>query len=71
LAAEAGIDNMKLAFCLDSRASQPRIDADLQEGQALGIVSTPTSFINGRVVVGAPTLDDICKLIDEALKDSK
>jgi protein-disulfide isomerase len=71
LAAQAGIDNMKLASCLDSRASQPRIEANTQEGQALGIASTPTSFINGRVVVGAPTLDEISKLIDEALKDSK
>jgi protein-disulfide isomerase len=71
LAAEAGIDNMKLASCIDSRASQPRIDADTQEGQALGIASTPTSFVNGHVVVGAPTLADISKLIDEALKDSK
>jgi len=71
LAAEAGIDNMKLASCIDSRASQPRIDADTQEAQALGIASTPTSFINGHVVVGAPALDNIYKLIDEALKDSK
>jgi len=71
LAAEVGVDNMKLAACLDSKASQPRIDADMQEGQALGIASTPTSFINGRVVVGAPALDDISKLIDAALKDSK
>jgi protein-disulfide isomerase len=70
LAAEAGIDNMKLASCIDSQASLPRVEASTREAQALGIAQTPTSFINGRAVVGAP-LADIYKLIDEALNDTK
>jgi len=71
LAAEAGIDNMKLASCIDSQASLPRVEASTREAQALGIAQTPTSFINGRPVVGAPPLADIYKLIDEALGDSR
>jgi protein-disulfide isomerase len=70
LAAEAGIDNMKLAACIDSQASLPRVEESTREAQALGITQTPTSFINGRAVVGAP-LDEIYKLIDEALNDTK
>lgn len=71
LAAEAGVDNMKLATCLDAKASLPRVEANTREGQALGIASTPTSFVNGHVVVGGPSLADISKLIDEQLKESK
>jgi protein-disulfide isomerase len=71
LAAEAGIDNMKLASCIDSQASLPRVEASTREAQALGIAQTPTSFINGRAVLGAPPLADIYKLIDEALGDSR
>ena len=68
--AEAGVDNLKLASCLDSRASLPKVEANMREGEALGIASTPTSFINGRVFVGV-TPEDLYKLIDEALKESK
>jgi protein-disulfide isomerase len=71
LAAEAGIDNMKLASCIDSQASLPRIEASTREAQALGITQTPTIFINGRAVLGAAPLDEIYKLIDEAMNDRK
>jgi protein-disulfide isomerase len=71
LAAEAGIDNMKLASCIDSQASLPRIEASTREAQALGITQTPTIFINGRAVLGAAPLDEIYKLIDEAMNDAK
>ena len=71
LAAEAGVDNMKLAACIDKQTSLPRVEANTREGQTLGIASTPTSFVNGHVVVGGPTLADISKMIDDALKNSK
>jgi len=71
LGAEAELDNLKLASCIDSRTSLPRVEASLHEGQALGVSSTPTTFINGRVVVGAPALDDLSKLIEQGLHDSK
>jgi protein-disulfide isomerase len=69
--AEAGVDNMKLAACIDSRGSLSRVEANMREGEALGIGQTPTSFINGRTLVGAPPSADIYKLIDEAMRDTK
>lgn len=69
--AEAGVDNLKLAACIDSRDSLSRVEANMHEGEALGIGQTPTSFINGRTLVGAPPSADIYKLIDEALRDTK
>jgi protein-disulfide isomerase len=69
--AEAGLDYSKLSACLDAKASLPRVDASVQEGNALGVGQTPTSFVNGRVIVGAPAAADFYKLIDEALRDPK
>jgi protein-disulfide isomerase len=69
--AEAGVDNMKLAACIDSRDSLSRVEANMREGEALGVGETPTSFINGRTLVGGPPSADIYKLIDEAMRDTK
>ena len=69
--AEAGIDNMKLAACIDSRASLSRVEANMHEGEALGITQTPTTYINGRALVGGPPSADFYKLIDEGMHDPK
>jgi protein-disulfide isomerase len=69
--AEAGVDNIKLAACIDSKDSLSRVQANVQEGYALGVGVTPTSFINGRVITGAPPPADFYKLIDEGMRDTK
>ena len=69
--AEAGVDNMKLAACIDSKDSLPRVEANIREADALGVAQTPTMFINGRILVGAPPSADVYKVIDEALHDGK
>ena len=43
----------------------------MHEGDALGVGQTPTSFINGRTLVGAPAASEFYKLIDEAMHDAK
>ena len=37
--------------------------------EKLGVTSTPTSFINGRILVGAPPAPDFYKIIDGALAE--
>jgi len=69
--AEAGIDNMKLAACIDAKESLPRVEANMREGEALGVSQTPSSYINGKLVVGGPLSVELYKLIDQALHDSK
>jgi protein-disulfide isomerase len=71
LGAQAGIDNLKMASCMDAKVTLPRVEANVREGQALGIASTPTSFVNGRVVVGAPQPAELFKILDEALRAAK
>jgi protein-disulfide isomerase len=66
----AGLNQLKLSVCIDSKASLPLVEADMQEGRKLGIMSTPTLFINGTPVVGLIT-DRIYALIDQALGTSR
>ncbi len=71
LAAQAGIDSLKLAACLDSQASRPRVEEDAREGQQLGVASTPTTYVNGRIILGLPSPDAFYKAVEEALRDAK
>ncbi len=70
LGEQAGINRLKLAACLDSEASLPRVEADLQEGNRLQVDSTPTCFINGQIFVGLEPAE-YYKAIDTALKDAR
>jgi len=65
---QVGVDRVKLAACLDSKASLPRVDEGAREGKVLEVQSTPTCFINGRMLVGFPSPEAYYKAIDAALK---
>jgi protein-disulfide isomerase len=71
LGAQAGVDRAKLASCVDSQAALPRVQESVREGQTLGIARVPTTFVNGRVVVGAPEAADFFRIVDEALGAAK
>jgi protein-disulfide isomerase len=68
---QVGVDRVKLAACLDSKASLPLVDAGANEGKRLGIQSTPTCFINGRMLLGYPSAEAYYKAVDAALKGAK
>lgn len=65
--AQAGIDRTQLAACYDGKQTLPAIEQDYAEGQRLGVNSTPTFFINGKMESGALPAADFFKIIDEAL----
>lgn len=66
-----GLNRLRLATCIDSKQSLPRVEADVREAQQLGITSTPTVFINGRPVVGVPPPAQFYKILDQALSAAK
>jgi protein-disulfide isomerase len=70
LAEDVGIDRLKLAACMDSQASLPRINADVQEAERLQVDSTPTCFINGKMLVGFEAPQNYYDTIAEALRAS-
>lgn len=65
-----GVNQLKLSVCLDSKASLPRVEAGMEEGRKLSVMSTPTLFINGTPVVGLSP-DRIYAMIDQDLTASR
>jgi protein-disulfide isomerase len=68
LAEQAGVDLAEVRSCIDSKQTMSQIESDFKEAQTLGVSSTPTFFINGKMLVGGPAPEEFYKVIDEALK---
>jgi hypothetical protein len=70
-ATKAGLQLSLFQECLDSAESRLAIAADLQEAKRLGIDSTPTFLINGKLLRGAASFDQFKLTIDRELKSSR
>jgi len=66
-AVNAGLDGQKFSTCYASDKYKDKIQKWLDEGQARGVDSTPTFFINGQKFIGAQPYSEFQKLIDEKL----
>jgi protein-disulfide isomerase/uncharacterized membrane protein len=53
LAREAGLDLAAFRACLADPVSLEDVQRDMRLGDSLGVTSTPTTFLNGRALVGA------------------
>ena len=66
-AEELGLDAAAFATCLDEGRHAGRVQRDLEIGQAFGVSSTPTIFINGRPVMGAAPYESFEAIVEEEL----
>jgi len=66
-AGQAGIDRNKFDQCLTSGKYKEAWKPSQDEGNRVGVTSTPSFFINGRMLVGAAGYDVFSKIIDEEL----
>lgn len=66
-AAELGLDMAKFNSALDGRVYRDAVLAEEKEGEALGVMATPTIMINGRIIEGVPNVEKLKSLIDEEL----
>ncbi len=66
-AAAIGLDQAAFDTCLDSGKHADNVQADLDLGSQMGVGSTPTLYINGRIVTGAQPLPLFESIIDEEL----
>jgi protein-disulfide isomerase len=71
LAQKAGLDRAKMSTCFDAKTSIPRVQSDFDEGQSLGVSTTPTLFVNGKMVAGIPPPDQFFQIVDQALAQAK
>jgi len=67
-AADAGLDAEAFSACLDTAKYADRVQAQMGVGNGLGVSSTPTVFINGRMVSGAQPYEFFTRIIDEELE---
>ena len=68
LAPDAGLPQDDFNSCLDGGRYAEAVNADLVEGQQLGVTGTPTFFINGQRLVGAQPFSAFRQVIEQALK---
>ena len=64
----ASLDTARFAACLDTSKYAERVRDGVAMGNRLGVNSTPTMYINGRVVSGAYPYDDLAAIVDEELE---
>lgn len=67
-ATDLGLNKAKFSSCLKSDKYASQIQQDLTDGQNAGVNGTPTTFINGKMIVGAVPYAQIKAAIDGALK---
>jgi protein-disulfide isomerase len=67
IAKDAGMDVAAFDACSGSGKYKAAVQASTQEGIKLGITGTPSFFVNGRMLVGAQSLDAFVTIIDEEL----
>jgi len=58
------IDLIQLSRCLETRATEAEINANIADAKALQVTQLPTTFINGRRVVGNRSWPEIRQIID-------
>lgn len=66
-AKKIGAKEADFKSCIEATPYKAVIDNDMAEGQKLGIKSTPTFFINGKLVSGAQPTEVFTEVIDEEL----
>lgn len=69
-ARQAGLDPAKYDACMESTKFAGRIEASLKEGLTLGVASTPSFVIAGRMYRGAFSSDSISAIVRRAAADS-
>ena len=66
-AADLGLDAARFNACLDTSKYGDRVREGVAQGSRLGVNSTPTIYINGRLLSGAHPYETFAGIIDEEL----
>lgn len=67
-ASDLSLKTQNFNSCLEDKKYKGQIEADMMEGNKLGVRGTPAFFINGRLVSGAQPFENFRTIIDEELK---
>ena len=67
-AAELGLDTDAFAACLESGETADQVQAELEQGEALGVSGVPAFFINDWLISGAQPFEVFQETIEAALR---
>ena len=70
-AKDLGLNTDQFSSCLNSNKYVKQVADDLASGQKAGVSGTPTTFVNGRAIVGAQPYSAFKTLIDQELSKVK
>jgi protein-disulfide isomerase len=62
-----GLDTAKFNACVDTAKFGDRVRQGVEQGSRLGVNSTPTVYVNGRMLSGAQPYEAFAAIIDEEL----
>jgi protein-disulfide isomerase len=65
------MDGMQLGRCLDTNATEAEVNASIAEGKSLRIDGTPTTFLNGRRLIGSYPWPNLQQIIEGELNYQK
>jgi len=65
LAQEIGLDLMAFDACLKDDVTRAQIERDIQDGRVYGVEGTPTYFVNGRLVRGAVSFEELDEIVSQ------
>jgi protein-disulfide isomerase len=68
IATDLELDMDAFNDCLDSEKHASLIQRDIEQGGRYGVRSTPTLFINGRLLKGAQPLNELVAVVEEELE---
>ncbi|RLA64778.1 MAG: hypothetical protein DRQ88_06765 [Epsilonproteobacteria bacterium] len=71
LAGKSGLKRDQFSNCLKNRKYKQKIDDQIKEANDLGIKSTPTFYVNGKIINGAQKFEIFRDLINEELSLNK
>lgn len=66
-AKKIGVNEQKFTACLESGKYADMVNQDIEQGKELGVKSTPTFFVNGKLLQGAQPYEAFKEVIDEEL----
>jgi protein-disulfide isomerase len=61
----AGVDADRFEVAFDSQRFARKVDEDMADGQAIGVLGAPVSRVNGVALTGAQPLEKFLSIIDE------
>ena len=67
IAKEVDLEVEAFERCVNAQTYRSAVQKDIDEGTRVGVIGTPTFFINGRVISGAQPLDSFTRIVDEEL----